>query len=157
MKTSGRGISLIKQFEGCHLRPYLCPANLWTVGYGHVIYPAQASAPDRRSYPLDPVHNCTWTQEEVDSLLAADLSRFEQGISRMFAGVADHQAHFDALVCWSFNVGLGAAQSSTLRMKYNRGEYDAAADEFLKWNKSAGRVLPGLIRRREAERALFLS
>ena len=150
---------LIKAFEGCHNTPYLCPAKLWTIGYGHVLYPDQArlKADQRPSYPLKPEHNRVWDADEIDALLAADLSRFQDGVSRLCPASDDNQPQFDALVSFAFNVGLGNLQSSTLRMKYNRGEYTGAADEFLKWNKSNGKVLQGLVRRREAERALFLA
>ena len=150
---------LIKAFEGCHSSPYLCPAKLWTIGYGHVLYPEQArlKADQRPSYPLKPEHNRVWDADEIDALLAADLQRFENGVSRLCPASDDNQPQFDALVSFAFNVGLGNLQSSTLRMKYNRGEYTGAADEFLKWNKSSGKVLQGLVRRREAERMLFLA
>ena len=150
---------LIKAVEGCHSSPYLCPAKLWTIGYGHVLYPEQArlKADQRPSYPLKPEHNRVWDADEIDALLAADLSRFQDGVSRLCPASDDNQPQFDALVSFAFNVGLGNLQSSTLRMKYNRGEYTGAADEFLKWNKSNGKVLQGLVRRREAERALFLA
>ena len=150
---------LIKAFEGCHNTPYLCPAKLWTIGYGHVLYPEQArlKADQRPSYPLKPEHNRVWDADEIDALLAADLQRFQDGVSRLCPASDDSQPQFDALVSFAFNVGLGNLQSSTLRMKYNRGEYTGAADEFLKWNKSNGKVLQGLVRRREAERALFLA
>lgn len=150
---------LIKAFEGCHSSPYLCPAKLWTIGYGHVLYPEQArlKADQRPSYPLKPEHNRVWDADEIDALLAADLQRFQDGVSRLCPASDDSQPQFDALVSFAFNVGLGNLQSSTLRMKYNRGEYTGAADEFLKWNKSNGKVLQGLVRRREAERALFLA
>ena len=150
---------LIKAFEGCHNTPYLCPATLWTVGYGHVLYPDQArlKADERPAYPLKPEHNRVWDADEIDALLAEDLHRFEAGILRLCPAAADNDRHFAALVSFAFNVGLGNLQASTLRMKYNRGDYSGAADEFLKWRKSNGVVLKGLERRREAERALFLS
>ena len=150
---------LIKAFEGCHNTPYLCPARLWTVGYGHVLYPEQArlKADERPSYPLKTEHNRVWDADEIDALLAEDLHRFEAGILRLCPAAADSDRHFSALVSFAFNVGLGNLQSSTLRMKYNRGDYAGAADELLKWRKSNGVVLRGLEWRRKAERALFLS
>jgi len=162
MKTSEIGIDLIKAFEGCHSSPYLCPAQLWTVGYGHVLYPDQArlKVAERASYGLKPEHNRAFTDDEIDELLAKDLHRFEAGVARLCPAVLDNdigsQKQFDALVSFSFNVGLGNLQSSTLRMKYNRLEFESAADEFLRWNKAGGKVLNGLTRRRVAERALFL-
>lgn len=150
---------LIKAFEGCHNTPYLCPAKLWTVGYGHVLYPDQArlKADERPSYPLKPEHNRVWDADEIDALLEADLQRFESGVLRLCPASADNDSHRAALVSFAFNVGLGNLQASTLRMKYNRDDFAGAAEEFLKWRKSNGVVLAGLVRRREAERALFLS
>lgn len=159
MKISEAGIQLIKSFEGCHSSPYRCPAALWTIGYGHVLYPDQArlKTPERASYALKPEHNRVWDADEIDELLEADLLRFTDGVLRLCPAAADNQCHLDALTSYSYNCGLGSLQSSTLRMKYSRCDYDAAADEFLKWNKSGGKILAGLTRRRAAERALFLS
>jgi lysozyme len=94
---------------------------------------------------------------EVDDLLIADLARFERGVLRNCPSAIGRQGIFDALVSFSFNVGLGSLQRSTLRMKTNRGDFDEAANEFLKWTKAGGRVLPGLVKRRNDERALYLS
>jgi lysozyme len=159
MSISEAGIQLIKSFEGCHAIPYKCPAVLWSVGFGRVLYPDQARLKndERANYPLKAEHNRTFSGDEIDTLLEADLQRFEAGVLRLCPAAADNQCHLDALVSFAFNVGLGNLQSSTLRMKYNRGDYEGAADEFLKWNKAGGKVLRGLERRREAERALFLS
>ena len=159
MQTSEEGIDLIKAFEGCHSSPYKCPSSLWTIGYGHVLYPEQArlKTDDRASYPLRPEHNRVWDADEIDALLAEDLHRFEAGILRLCPASADNDRHFAAIVSFAFNVGLGNLQASTLRMKYNRGDFEGAADEFLKWRKSNGVVLAGLERRRKAERYLFLS
>ena len=159
MSISEAGILLIKSFEGCHNSPYKCPATLWTIAYGHVLYPDQARLKndERANYPLKTEHNRTFSGDEIDTLLEKDLQRFSDGVLRLCPAAADNQCHLDALASFAFNVGLGNLQSSTLRMKYNRGDYDGAADEFLKWNKAGGKVLRGLERRREAERALFLS
>jgi lysozyme len=159
MSISEAGIQLIKSFEGCHNQPYKCPADLWTVGYGRVLYPDQArlKTGERASYPLRTEHNRTFSGDEIDALLEADLQRFSAGVLRLCPASADNQCHMDAITSLAFNIGLGNLQSSTLRMKYNRGDYEGAADEFLKWRKANGVVLRGLERRREAERALFLS
>jgi lysozyme len=98
-----------------------------------------------------------WDADEIDSILEADLLRFSSGVLRLCPAAADNQCYLDAMVSFSFNVGLGNLQASTLRMKYNRGDFSGAADEFLKWTKASGKVLKGLVRRREAERALFLT
>lgn len=159
MKVSDSAVEVIKHHEGKRNKPYSCPALLWTIGYGHVLYPEQAKLKleERNAYPLRPEHDKIWSDGGIDAILRSDLTRFESGVLRLCPSAINSQAHFDALVSFSFNVGLGSLQSSTLRMKYNRGEYEAAADEFLKWNKGGGRILPGLTLRRLAEQALFLS
>ena len=159
MSISEAGIQLIKSFEGCHNSPYKCPADLWTIGYGRVLYPDQArlKTGERNKYPLRTEHNRTFSGDEIDALLEADLQRFSDGVLRLCPAAADNQCHLDAITSLAFNIGLGNLASSTLRMKYNRSDYDGAADEFLKWRKANGVVLRGLERRREAERALFLS
>ena len=159
MTISEAGIQLIKSFEGCHNTPYRCPAALWTIGYGHVLYPDQArlKTPERALYGIKDEHNRTFEYDEIDSILEKDLERFEAGVLRLCPSAADSQSQFDAIVSFSFNVGLGNLEASSLRMKYSRGEIEGAADEFLKWNKAGGKVLAGLTRRRSAERALFLS
>jgi lysozyme len=159
MKVSDACMEMIKHHEGVRSKPYRCPALLWTIGYGHVLYPEQAKLKleERKAYPLRPEHDKIWSDVGIDAILRSDLTRFESGVLRLCPGAINSQAHFDALVSFSFNVGLGSLQSSTLRMKYNRGEYEAAADEFVKWNKGGGRILPGLTLRRLAEQALFLS
>jgi GH24 family phage-related lysozyme (muramidase) len=150
---------MIKHHEGVKLKPYRCPAALWTVGVGHVLYPEQAAIKmiDRMALPLKPEHDRLFTAGGVDAIFRSDLIRFESGVLRLCPSSANSQAQFDALVSFSFNLGLGSLQSSTLRMKYNRGDIAGTADEFLKWNKAGGKVLKGLTRRREAERLLFLS
>ena len=159
MRVSDAGKTLIKHFEGVHRRPYLCPAILWTVGVGRVLYPEQnkLKIPERKTYPLRPEHDKEWSDEAVDLLFDADLLRFESGVLRLCPDSAFSQSQFDALVAFSFNCGLGAIQASTLRRLYNAGDIAGAAAEFPKWNKGGGRVLLGLTRRRLEEQALFLS
>ncbi len=169
MKLSKAGADLMHQFEGCRNRPYLCPAHIWTIGYGHVLYQEQIRLPMmrpegkadipmiRKEYPLKPEDNRVWTKQEIDDLFAVDVGSFERGVLRLVPGSAGRQGSFDALVSFAFNVGAGNLQRSSIRIKANRGEWEEAADAFLLWNKAAGKVLPGLDRRRKAERALFLS
>ena len=159
MKVSDSAVEVIKHHEGKRNRPYLCPALLWTIGFGHVLYPEQAKLKleERKAYPLRPEHDKIWSDGGIDAILRSDLARFENGVLRLCPSAINSQAQFDALVSFSFNVGLGNLQSSTLRMKYNRGDIPGAATEFPKWNKGGGRVLPGLTRRRLEEQALFLS
>lgn len=159
MKTSPEAIKMIKHHEGVRVKPYRCPAHLWTVGVGHVLYPEQAKLPvtERLQMPLKVEDFRVFSTEEVDAILAKDLARFERGVARLCPVATDHQGIFDSLVSFSFNVGLGNLQRSSLRMKTNRGEYEDAAEEFMKWTKAAGRVLPGLVKRRKDEQALYLS
>lgn len=140
------------------MRPYLCPARLWTVGVGHVLYPEQAKLPvsDRIQFALKDKDSRVWTAAEVDDLLAKDLARFERGVARYCPSAVGNQGRFDSLVSFSFNVGLGNLQRSSLRMKHNRGDYEGAAEEFMKWTKGGGRVLPGLVKRRLDEQRLYL-
>ena len=155
------------RFEGCRNRPYLCPAHIWTVGYGEVLYQEQIRLPVvrvegytgmiRKEYPLKPGDNRVWSKEEINQLFDRSIERFERGVLRLVPGVAGRQGAFDALVSFAFNAGLGNLQRSTIRIKANRGDWDGAAEAFMAWTKGGGRVLPGLVRRRQAEKALFLS
>ena len=149
---------MLRHHEGVRHEPYRCPAFLWTVGVGHVINPDHLRIPiaERLHLPIPPGWDRTLTDDEVDRILALDLSRFLDGVRRLCpVGLTDSR-HW-ALASFAFNVGLGNLQNSTLRQKHNRGEFGAAADEFLKWNKAAGRELRGLTLRRQDERALYLS
>lgn len=156
MNISEDGIKLIKHFEGCHYKPYLCPALLWTVGYGHVLFSEQAVLPlaKRKEWTLDPKYNRKFSQEEVDDLLKKDLRRFELGVLR-YITVPLKQCEFDALVSFAFNLGNGTLQRSSVRSKLNRGEKEAAMDTLLKYCRAGGKVLRGLERRRAAEVNLF--
>jgi len=158
VKVSPAAIRMIKHHEGVRTRPYRCPALLWTVGVGHVIDPSHAAVKyeERRTLPIPEGWDRSLSMGEVDAILAQDLGRFERGVARLCPSAVDHQGQFDALVSFSFNVGLGNLQRSSLRMKHNRGDFEEAADEFMKWTKAGGRVLPGLVKRRQDERALYL-
>ena len=168
MKLSKSGADLMHRFEGCRNKPYLCPAHIWTIGYGHVLYQEQIRLPMvrvegkdipmiRKEMPLRTEDNRVWTKDEIEELFAADVATFERGVLRLVPGVVGRQGAFDALVSISFNFGLGNLQRSTIRMKANRGDWEGAAEAFMAWTKGGGKVLPGLVKRREAEKALFLS
>ena len=167
MKLSKAGADLMHQYEGCRNKPYLCPAHIWTIGYGHVLYQEQIRLPVvrvegytgmiRKEYPLKQEDSRVWTKQEIEELFATDVGNFERGVLRLVPTVAGKQGAFDALVSISFNFGLGNLQRSTIRMKANRGDWEGAADAFRVWTKGGGKVLPGLVKRREAERALFLT
>jgi len=168
VKLSKAGADLMHRFEGCRNKPYLCPAHIWTIGYGHVLYQEQIKLPMvrvegkaipmiRKEMPLKPEDSRVWSKEEIEKLFADDVASFERGVLRLVPGVVGRQGAFDALVSISFNFGLGNLQRSTIRMKANRGDWEGAAQAFMAWTKGGGKVLPGLVKRREAEIALFLS
>jgi lysozyme len=158
VKVSQKCIQQIKLDEGVKNKPYQCPALLWTVGVGHVIDPHHAKVPfaDRKALPIPDGWNRVLSADEIDEILRKDLARFEAGVLRLIK-VKLTQGQFDALVSFSFNVGLGNLQNSTLRMKVNREDYAGAAEQFLVWTKAGGRVLPGLVKRRTHEKEMFES
>lgn len=158
MNASERARDMIRHHEGVRQRPYRCPALLWTVGVGHVLYPQQALLPmdKRNAFALEPQDDRIFSLREVDAILCADLQRFERGV-RLYCAVPITQGQFDAVVSFSFNLGLGTLQRSSLRQKILRQDMAGAADEFLKYCFAGGKVLRGLQIRRQDERALFLS
>lgn len=133
------GLALIKQFEGCKLTAYLCPAKVWTIGYG--------------STGAHVKPGMTITAREAEDLLRADLRRFEQGVASELGDATDNQ--FSACVSLAFNIGLAAFLRSTVLRKHQEGDRAAAAHAFKLWNKAGGKILPGLVRRRDAEAALY--
>ena len=147
MRTSDEGIKLIKHFEGVHKKPYICPAGYWTVGVGHLIS-RNAKLPIEWARSLSP--------GEIDDLLRKDLRRFELGVLRMLGTVQPSQSEFDALVSFSFNLGLGCFQRSTVRSAFIRGDKKRSGEVLLKYRRAGGRILQGLVRRRQAELALLM-
>ena len=145
MKTSQRGIDLIKQFEGLELEAYQDIAGIWTIGYGHI----ETARPGMRI-----------TEREAEALLQRDLKPREQAVSRIVS-VPLNQNEFDALVSFVYNVGIEGFRRSTARRRLNSGDRVGAADALTWWNKATvGGVLrevTGLTRRRASERALFLT
>jgi lysozyme len=139
MKTSNKEI--IKYYEGLRLEAYLCPAGVWTIGYGHT--------------GSDVWPGLVITKEWAEWLLDEDLKKFEAYVSG-YVKVDLTQDQFDALVSFTYNVGAEAFKNSTMLKKLNAGDYEGAAKEFPRWNKSKGKVLPGLVKRAEAQRKLFL-
>ena len=138
------GIDLIKRFEGFSSSIYICPAGYPTIGYGHVV---RDDEKQRFAEGID--------REEGESLLRQDVRWAERGVLRLI-DVPLTDGQFDSLVSFTFNLGTGALQRSTLRRKLNRQEFEAAAGEFRRWVWAGGRKLKGLIKRREAEKALFI-
>jgi lysozyme len=131
------------------------------------MYPDQLKLPNvrkegytgmiRDDYPLRPNDNRVWAKNELVEIFKNDLVYFERGVLRFVPNIAGDQGKFDALVSFSFNVGLGTLQKSTLRQKCLREDWEGAAEEFMKYTKGGGKVLPGLVKRRNDERAMFLS
>ena len=159
MNISALATELIKHHEGVRFIAYQCPALLWTVGVGHLIDASHTrlKIDQRKSLPIPTGWDKTFTMGEVDEILKNDLTHFEFGVCRLAPALINNQGAFDACVSFSFNLGLGNFQRSTLRMKINQHNMLGAADEFLKWNKAGGKVLRGLTNRRNDERSLFLS
>jgi lysozyme len=145
--VSNAGIQLIKHHEGIRNKPYRCPAGLWTVGVGHLIG-------DGKSLPES--WNKTFTNDEINGLLKSDLNRFELGVCKMLPNVPLRQCEFDALVSFSFNLGLGTFQRSTIRQALLRGDKEAAMESLVKYCKAGGKILKGLQNRRLDEKRLFL-
>lgn len=139
---SPAGRALIAHFEGLRLTAYQDMVGVWTIGYGH-------TGPDVKP-------GLVITQQQADQLLVNDLAKFERGVNALVT-VKIKQSQFDALVSFSYNLGLGSLQQSTLLRLLNAGNFQAAADQFLRWNRAGGHVVAGLSRRRAAERDMFLS
>jgi lysozyme len=139
MKISQEGLSLIKKFEGCELEAYKCAAGVWTKGYGSTKGVKEGD---------------TITQEEADELLLHEMEEYEGYINDMVT-VDLKQNQFDALVSWVFNLGSSNLSSSTLLNRLNNKMWDDVPAQIKRWNKAGGKVLQGLIRRREAEALLF--
>lgn len=138
MKTSKTGLDLIKTFEGCRLKAYKCPADVWTIGYGHT--------------GSDVKQGMVITQAEADRLLQQDLERFEKNVMKFNNKYHWAQNEFDALVSFAFNIGsIDQLTANKTRTK------DQIAQAMLLYNKAGGKVLPGLTKRRQAERQLFLT
>ena len=145
MVINQEGLDIIKSFEGYSSSVYLCPANRWTIGYGST-WDMNCKSITKDQPPI--------TEEEGENLLRRELTHCYHAIGKLVTAEIDENM-FSALCSFIFNVGSGNFQSSTMRMKLNRGEYLGASDEFPKWRKAGGRILKGLVRRRGVERELF--
>jgi lysozyme len=142
---SKTGIDLISSFEGIRLNAYDDGVGVWTIGIGTTTYPNGVKVKKGDKCTLD----------QAKEYFAHDLKRFESSVNKLVK-VPLSQNQFDALVSLTYNIGSGNFASSTLLKKLNAKDYQGAADQFPRWNKAKGKVLNGLVRRREAERALFL-
>jgi len=139
MNTSTEGLALIKKFEGLELNAYRCAAGVWTIGYGHT---------------KDVERGDVWTEAQADEALKHELIEFEGYINDLVE-CSLTQNQFDALVSWVYNLGPANLQASTLLKKLNASDYEDVPSQLKRWNKAGGKVLEGLIRRREAEALLF--
>jgi lysozyme len=141
--TSSHMRAMIEGWEGLVLTAYRDPVGILTIGYGH-------TGPDVQQ-------GQTITQQQADQLLADDLHKFEAGVNQAVGNAPTTQGQFDAMASLAFNIGLGNFEHSTVLRKHLESDYEHAADAFLLWNKAAGQVLPGLVKRRDGERAVYLS
>ena len=139
MRTGRDGVELIRHFEGCRFDAYLCPAGVWTIGYGHTADVKEGDSID---------------QEAAEAFLIEDLEKFEQAVMRLVE-VPLTQQQFDALVSWTFNLGAGNLAESTLLRKLNNYQYAEVPEQTMRWVRAGGQVLDGLVRRRAAEAAMF--
>ncbi|MBL8644020.1 MAG: lysozyme [Rhodospirillaceae bacterium] len=139
MKTSQAGIDLIKAVEGCKLEAYLCPAKVWTIGYGH-------TGPDVYA-------GLKINKKDASRLLKSDLAEFEATVSQ--ACPKTTQSQFDAMVSLCYNIGSGAFKKSSVARLHNQGRHGEAQQAFALWNKAGGKVLPGLVTRRAKEADLY--
>jgi lysozyme len=147
MRHGADALALIKYYEGFRARPYLCPANVWTLGFGST-----------RDLFGKPVTSTTppVTQEQGELLLEWEVSKIDTSLQR-FVSVELDQCQWDALVDFCYNLGMGAFQRSTLRQVVNRGEHEDVPDEFRKWVWGGGRKLKGLVERREKETEVYVA
>lgn len=140
MRTINKaGLDLVRNFEGLRLKAYLCPAKVWTIGYG-------STGPHVKP-------GMTITEDQATDLLLKDLARFERHVAEHCGQATENQ--YSAMVSFSFNVGSGAFEESTLLRLHRAGKYGAASEQFARWNKGGGKVLAGLTKRRAAEAALY--
>ncbi len=139
MKISSEGISLIKNYEGCCLEAYQDSVGVWTIGYGHI---------------KDVKEGDKINQDEAEHLLKEEMPEYEGYINDMVEVPLD-QCQFDALVCWVYNLGPTNLKESTLLRILNEGDYGGVPEQIKRWNKAGGKVLAGLVKRRQAEANLF--
>ena len=141
MKTSSNALQKLKRLEGFRSKAYLCPAKVWTIGYGFTDGVREGD---------------TITQTEAGARLILELAKYEQAVFEVTGGNVN-QNQFDALVLFAFNVGIAGMRGSSVIKAHNRGDFTAAARAFGLWNKGGGKVLAGLVQRRAEEAALYLT
>ena len=139
MKISAEGLALIKEFEGCELEAYQDAVGVWTIGYGHI---------------KGVKEGMTITKQQAEEMLLEELVEYENYVLEAVNHQLD-QCMFDALVSWTYNLGPSNLNASTMLKVLNAGDYDGVPEQIKRWNKAGGKVLQGLVRRREAEALLF--
>jgi|TARA_R100001460_G_scaffold4991_1_gene14016 lysozyme len=139
MKISAEGLALIKKFEGCELEAYQDAVGVWTIGYGHI---------------KDVKEGMSITKQQAEEMLLEELVEYESYVLEAVNHQLD-QCMFDALVSWTYNLGPSNLNASTMLKVLNAGDYDGVPEQIKRWNKAGGKVLTGLVRRREAEALLF--
>lgn len=147
MKISEKGLELIKKFEGFRSEPYLCPADIPTIGYGTTRYN------DGRRVTLN---DEPLSKEMASNILQYQVNTIYGDAVNDYTTVMDNQNHFDALTSFTYNLGAGNLKSSTLLKKHNSGDFHGAEDEFKKWVYADGVILDGLVKRRNEESALYI-
>ena len=146
MQCNEEGLRIIKYFEGFHPKPYLCPAGVPTIGFG------STRGLNGKRIRINSTHI---TKEQGEELLKRDVSQAENSVKRLIK-VKINENQLSALCSFVYNLGSGRLQSSTLRAKMNRGDYEGAANEFPTWRRAGGKILRGLVLRREMDQKLFL-
>tara|TARA_R100001079_G_scaffold108778_1_gene79973 strand:- start:338 stop:781 length:444 start_codon:yes stop_codon:yes gene_type:complete len=139
MKISAEGLALIKKFEGCELEAYQDAVGVWTIGYGHI---------------KGVKEGMTITKQQAEEMLLEELVEYENYVLEAVNHQLD-QCMFDASVSWTYNLGPSNLNASTMLKVLNAGDYDGVPEQIKRWNKAGGKVLTGLVRRREAEALLF--
>jgi len=139
MNTSTEGIELIKHYEGCELKAYRCPADVLTIGYG---------------VTKGVTEDMEITQQQADEMLEAELVEYEHYLDNMVK-VTLNQNQYDSLIAWIYNLGPTNLKKSTLLIVLNNGNYENVPDQIKRWNKANGKVLNGLVKRRNSEALLF--
>jgi lysozyme len=142
MAIAEAGRALVRRFEGLRLEAYRCPSGTWTVGYGHTAGAAEGQ---------------TVTEEEAEALLNADLEEAEAAVREALGGTPAGANELAAMVSLAFNIGAGAFRRSSVARRHKAGDRAGAAAAFLMWTRADGRVLQGLVRRRQAEMELYLT
>ena len=139
MGISEEGKNLIKKFEGCELEAYKCAAGVWTIGYGHIKTAVEGMKID---------------QATANELFDEEMGEYETYVNTAVT-VPLSQNQFDAIVSWVFNLGNGNLKASTMLKVINSGDHAGVPAQIKRWNKAGGKVLDGLVRRREAEALLY--